>query len=126
MVGAKRSPSPAPQPKSAVATSGARVTNGGTKMAITASLFTRFASRQDDSPQMKMIAALRNQFGGHAVRAVEATLFAAEEPLEIRLSGDAFVTVMRTRPRPLAARPLHRRLPLTSSIGRSAFHATLA
>ncbi|MFJ9630203.1 6-phosphogluconate dehydrogenase, partial [Streptomyces sp. NPDC101175] len=27
----------------------------------------RFASRQDDSPQMKMIAALRNQFGGHAV-----------------------------------------------------------
>ncbi|MDF9805075.1 hypothetical protein M2436_003622 [Streptomyces sp. HB372] len=31
--------------------------------AITASLFARFASRQDDSPQMKMIAALRNQFG---------------------------------------------------------------
>ncbi|AUH41865.1 phosphogluconate dehydrogenase (NAD(+)-dependent, decarboxylating) [Streptomyces sp. CMB-StM0423] len=36
--------------------------------AITASLFARFASRQDDSPQMKMIAALRNQFGGHAVK----------------------------------------------------------
>ncbi|MEV6120281.1 phosphogluconate dehydrogenase (NAD(+)-dependent, decarboxylating) [Streptomyces sp. NPDC052077] len=35
--------------------------------AITASLFARFASRQDDSPQMKMVAALRNQFGGHAV-----------------------------------------------------------
>jgi 6-phosphogluconate dehydrogenase len=35
--------------------------------AITASLFARFASRQDDAPQMKMIAALRNQFGGHAV-----------------------------------------------------------
>ncbi|MGW7485457.1 phosphogluconate dehydrogenase (NAD(+)-dependent, decarboxylating) [Streptomyces sp. NPDC054786] len=35
--------------------------------AITASLFARFGSRQDDSPQMKMIAALRNQFGGHAV-----------------------------------------------------------
>ncbi|MEU4091774.1 phosphogluconate dehydrogenase (NAD(+)-dependent, decarboxylating) [Streptomyces sp. NPDC026673] len=35
--------------------------------AITASLFARFASRQDDSAQMKMIAALRNQFGGHAV-----------------------------------------------------------
>ncbi|MDH6119663.1 phosphogluconate dehydrogenase (NAD(+)-dependent, decarboxylating) [Kitasatospora sp. GAS204B] len=34
---------------------------------ITASLFARFASRQEDSPQMKMIAALRNQFGGHAV-----------------------------------------------------------
>ncbi|MEO3751694.1 phosphogluconate dehydrogenase (NAD(+)-dependent, decarboxylating) [Streptomyces sp. B6B3] len=35
--------------------------------AITASLFARFGSRQDDSPQMKMVAALRNQFGGHAV-----------------------------------------------------------
>ena len=35
--------------------------------AITASLFARFSSRQGDSPQMKMIAALRNQFGGHAV-----------------------------------------------------------
>ncbi|GLV76905.1 MULTISPECIES: phosphogluconate dehydrogenase (NAD(+)-dependent, decarboxylating) [Streptomyces] len=39
--------------------------------AITASLFARFASRQDDSPQMKMIAALRNQFGGHAVESSE-------------------------------------------------------
>jgi 6-phosphogluconate dehydrogenase len=36
--------------------------------AITAALFARFASRQDDSPAMKMVAALRNQFGGHAVR----------------------------------------------------------
>ncbi|BEP13175.1 decarboxylating 6-phosphogluconate dehydrogenase [Acidothermaceae bacterium B102] len=36
---------------------------------ITASLFARFSSRQDDSPAMKMIAALRNQFGGHAVTA---------------------------------------------------------
>ncbi|GAB2868075.1 decarboxylating 6-phosphogluconate dehydrogenase [Actinocorallia aurea] len=35
--------------------------------AITASLFARFASRQDDSPAMKVVAALRNQFGGHAV-----------------------------------------------------------
>ena len=37
--------------------------------AITASLFARFSSRQDDSPSMKMVAALRNQFGGHAVEA---------------------------------------------------------
>lgn len=36
--------------------------------AITAALFARFASRQEDSPAMKMVAALRNQFGGHAVR----------------------------------------------------------
>ncbi|MGI8879137.1 MAG: phosphogluconate dehydrogenase (NAD(+)-dependent, decarboxylating) [Jatrophihabitans sp.] len=36
---------------------------------ITAALFARFASRQDDSPSMKMVAALRNQFGGHPVEA---------------------------------------------------------
>ena len=36
---------------------------------ITAALFARFASRQDDSPSMKVVAALRNQFGGHAVTA---------------------------------------------------------
>jgi 6-phosphogluconate dehydrogenase len=36
--------------------------------AITASLFARFASRQDDSPAMKAVAALRQQFGGHAVK----------------------------------------------------------
>ncbi|GGD11474.1 phosphogluconate dehydrogenase (NAD(+)-dependent, decarboxylating) [Nocardioides daphniae] len=35
--------------------------------AITAALFARFVSRQDDSPAMKAIAAMRNQFGGHAV-----------------------------------------------------------
>jgi 6-phosphogluconate dehydrogenase len=35
---------------------------------IAASLFARFASRQEDSPAMKAVAALRNQFGGHAVR----------------------------------------------------------
>ncbi|WP_395658089.1 phosphogluconate dehydrogenase (NAD(+)-dependent, decarboxylating) [Nocardioides sp.] len=34
---------------------------------IAASLFARFASRQDDSPAMKAIAAMRNQFGGHAI-----------------------------------------------------------
>ncbi|WP_282082852.1 phosphogluconate dehydrogenase (NAD(+)-dependent, decarboxylating) [Streptomyces tendae] len=39
--------------------------------AITASLFARFASRQEDSPQMKMVAALRNQFGGHAVESAK-------------------------------------------------------
>ena len=37
--------------------------------AIAAALFARFASRQDDSPAMKAIAAMRNQFGGHAVKA---------------------------------------------------------
>ncbi|ABG95471.1 phosphogluconate dehydrogenase (decarboxylating) [Rhodococcus jostii RHA1] len=35
---------------------------------ISAALFARFASRQDDSPAMKAVSALRNQFGGHAVK----------------------------------------------------------
>jgi 6-phosphogluconate dehydrogenase len=35
--------------------------------AISAALYARFVSRQDDSPAMKVVAALRNQFGGHAV-----------------------------------------------------------
>ena len=40
---------------------------------MTAALFARFASRQDDSPAMKAVAALRNQFGGHAVTAAEGS-----------------------------------------------------
>jgi 6-phosphogluconate dehydrogenase len=36
--------------------------------AITAALFARFASRQDDPPAMKAVSAMRNQFGGHATR----------------------------------------------------------
>jgi len=38
---------------------------------ITSSLFTRFQSRQDESFAMKLLAALRNQFGGHAVKSKE-------------------------------------------------------
>jgi 6-phosphogluconate dehydrogenase len=41
---------------------------------ITSALFARFSSRQDDSPSMKMIAALRNQFGGHAVTAAAGSV----------------------------------------------------
>jgi len=36
--------------------------------AIAQSLFARFRSRQDESFGAKFVAALRNQFGGHAVR----------------------------------------------------------
>lgn len=38
---------------------------------ISASIFARFVSRQEDSPAMKAVAALRNQFGGHSVKAVD-------------------------------------------------------
>jgi len=40
--------------------------------AISASIFARFVSRQPEgSPAMKAVAALRNQFGGHSVKAVD-------------------------------------------------------
>jgi 6-phosphogluconate dehydrogenase len=35
---------------------------------IAGALFARFASRQEDSPTMKAVAAMRNQFGGHAMQ----------------------------------------------------------
>ena len=46
----------------------AGIDNAVATPAITAALYARFISRQDDSPAMKAIAAMRNQFGGHAVR----------------------------------------------------------
>ena len=36
---------------------------------MAAALFARFTSQQQDSPSMKMVAAMRNQFGGHAMKA---------------------------------------------------------
>ena len=35
---------------------------------LTAALFTRFRSRQEESFAEKMLAAMRNAFGGHAVK----------------------------------------------------------
>ena len=58
---------------------------------ITAALFARFASRQDESFAAKVNAALRNQFGGHAVRAVEQA--------KAQDAGPARVTA--TEPNPL-------------------------
>ena len=39
---------------------------------ITAALFTRFRSRDDNPFAERLLAALRNQFGGHAVKKVDA------------------------------------------------------
>ena len=41
--------------------------------AITAALYARFASRRQDAPALRMVAALRRQFGGHEVRRPEGT-----------------------------------------------------
>jgi 6-phosphogluconate dehydrogenase len=61
---------------------------------ISASLFARFASRQQTSPTMQAVAALRGQFGGHQVMTI-----AEGEELR-RQTGDAGSTV----PAPAAAR----------------------
>ena len=37
-------------------------------LVITTSLMTRFRSRQDESYAARVLAALRQQFGGHAVK----------------------------------------------------------
>jgi 6-phosphogluconate dehydrogenase len=46
----------------------AGIDNAVATPAITAALYARFVSRQDDSPAMKAVSAMRNQFGGHATR----------------------------------------------------------
>jgi 6-phosphogluconate dehydrogenase len=77
---------------------------------ITAALYARFASRQDDSPAMKMIAALRNQFGGHAVTAAAgSTELGADSP---GADADA-VPADATDTRPDAADSLSRGTPGT-------------
>jgi 6-phosphogluconate dehydrogenase len=48
--------------------------------AITTALYARFASRRDINFAAKVAAALRNQFGGHAVQAVEQAKAAPADP----------------------------------------------
>ncbi len=50
----------------------AAIDNGVPMHAISAALYARFQSQQSDSPAMKAIAAMRNQFGGHAMRTEDA------------------------------------------------------
>jgi 6-phosphogluconate dehydrogenase len=47
---------------------------------ISAALFARFASRDEIKFSAKVAAALRNQFGGHAIRAVEAAKATPQDP----------------------------------------------
>ena len=47
---------------------------------IASALFARFASRQDQSPAMKAVSALRSQFGGHATTAAAPGLATSNDP----------------------------------------------
>ena len=68
---------------------------------IAASLFARFASRQEVSPTMQMVAALRGQFGGHPVMTVKE----GEDLRRQGIAGDW------TSPPPPPRRPSARRSP---------------
>src|SRR5918912_246952 len=57
---------------------------------ITLSLMARFASRQEESYSAQVIAALRNQFGGHAIRIKEA--------VEAEAAGEAMRSVAPQSP----------------------------
>jgi 6-phosphogluconate dehydrogenase len=50
------------------------IDRGVSAPAITTSLFARFASAKKDAFGLRLIAALRNQFGGHAFTTTEGTL----------------------------------------------------
>ena len=41
---------------------------------ISSALFARFASQKPDAFGLRLVSALRNQFGGHAVTTAEGTL----------------------------------------------------
>ena len=57
-----------PTPARAAGPSRRRSTTTSRRRSSRSSLLTRFRSRQDDSYGAKVLAALRNEFGGHAVK----------------------------------------------------------
>jgi 6-phosphogluconate dehydrogenase len=56
------------------------LTNAVPMPVLASSLFGRFASRREIDFSAKVAAALRNQFGGHAVRAVEKAMDRSGDP----------------------------------------------
>ena len=56
---------------------------------ISSSLFARFASRQEESEAMKVIATLRHQFGGHAVTPEREHETGAESQAREAAQGEA-------------------------------------
>ena len=61
------------------------------RRSITASLFTRFASREPDAYQAKLLAAMRNQFGGHAIHLERAAGDGTRRARQLRRSATCTV-----------------------------------
>ena len=95
-----------------------RSTRACPRPVISAALFARFASRQDESFAAKINAALRNQFGGHAREermSVVRARSTAPNPLEEGLRATAHARAVRADDlrrlrRPDAAQALSRAL----------------
>ncbi|MDQ2649472.1 MAG: decarboxylating 6-phosphogluconate dehydrogenase [Actinomycetota bacterium] len=74
----------------------AAVERGVSIPVITAALYARFASQDQDGMAMRAIAALREQFGGHAVLPEVAP---GEGPAPVVASGDTDAAPEQTEPR---------------------------
>ncbi|HEX7793721.1 MAG TPA: hypothetical protein VF456_05185, partial [Vicinamibacterales bacterium] len=55
-------------------TIGEAIARGVPMPALTAALFTRFRSREDNPFAERLLAAMRQQFGGHAVKMSDGAL----------------------------------------------------
>lgn len=91
---------------------------------ISASLFARFASRQEVSPAMQAVSALRGQFGGHDVMTVaEAKELRAEAAAGPKTADEARAKVERKEEGPRARKPSKKAVEKAASEGREAAEA---
>ncbi|MGA8045650.1 MAG: decarboxylating 6-phosphogluconate dehydrogenase [Dermatophilaceae bacterium] len=91
---------------------------------ISASLFARFASRQEVSPTMQAVSALRGQFGGHQVMTVaEAKELRAEAAAGPETPDEARAKVERKEEGPDARKPSKKAVKKAASKGREAADA---
>lgn len=91
---------------------------------ISASLFARFASRQQSSPAMQAVAALRGQFGGHKVMTLEeGDSLRAEAAAGPKTADAARAKAERKEEKGAARRPSKKRVKKAAAEGRQAAQA---
>ena len=91
---------------------------------ISASLFARFASRQEVNPAMQAVSALRGQFGGHQVMTVdEAKDLRAEAAAGPKTPDEARAKVERKEEGPSTRKPSKKAVKKAAAKGREAADA---
>ena len=91
---------------------------------ISASLFARFASRQESSPTMQAVAALRGQFGGHHVMTLEeGESLRAEAAAGPKTADAARAKAERKEEKPAARRTKRKAVKSAADKGREAASA---